>query len=794
MVRKLLIVFTVVLALILVSLFLPAREMSIEGIGKLSIGQEAAYAMPDIKVSDTFTETDGGIGVDVDAVSTGTGTGSPITVSHPTSGTNRLMLVGISAYGSSLPVVSGVTYNGVALSLVGSQQQGNYTKIWVYKLVAPDTGTHDAVVSFSTAPTEGCVVGVETFTGVDQTTPLGTFASASAGSGDTATVDVSSATGELVFDTLWTYSECTATVGAGQTQRWNTTSSHTVGAGSTEPGASTVTMSWTLSSSIYWWIIGAVPIKPVSPHVDTVSTGTGDGSSITISHTTSGTNRLMLVGISGSYSSGSPVISGVTYNGDALSLVGSQAYSNWKVWIYKLVAPDTGTHDAVVSFSTAPDQGCVVGVETFTGVDQTTPLGTFAGANGNSATATVDVSSATGELVFDTLWFYTTYTATAGAGQTQQWQTSSYMTKGSGSIEPGASTVTMSWSISGSFYWAIGAVPIKPATSAIALTSHIPDIGVGWTEVYDDSTAGTDAQVIAATDHLQAGSDENNKTQMYTAQPNPTGVNQDISITNLAGEDQDGSKGWGIFGRRTDNNNYYVVQIMPNGEAASSVKLFKRVSGVLTELGAYDATLANGTVIKLEIRNAAKKVYVNGVERISSADNALTSAGTWGIVFGGNATYAGTDSVHLRDNWHVDNFLAEEPAEVVSISVSPETKNWGTVNPGQIYSSATEEFTVTNTGNVTVNTSIQGEDATASGAPNWVLSDTASPGSDRYGLKFSFNLSSWVIIQKSTPVSFKAALGVGASDTFGLQLLTPTYISTPNKTYSAKIYITAVKA
>jgi hypothetical protein len=337
-----------------------------------------------------------------------------------------------------------------------------------------------------------------------------------------------------------------------------------------------------------------------SPDIEvdgTVSTGTGTGSTITVSHTTSGTNRLMLVGISGSYSSGSPVISGVTYNGVALSLVGSEAESNFKIWIYKLVAPATGTHDVVVSFSTLPDQGCVVGVETFTGVDQTTPLGTFASASANTGdTPTVDVSSATGELVFDTLWSYSGYTATVGAGQTQQWNTTcAPYTRGSGSTEAGASTVTMSWTISNSYHWAIGAVPIKPF------------------------------------------------------------------------------------------------------------------------------------------------------------------------------------------------------AEVVSIEVSPETKNWGTVNPGQIYSSATEEFTLTNTGNVAVNTSIQGEDATASGAPNWVLSDTATPGSDIYGLKFSFNLSSWVVIQKST-VSFKADLDVGASDTFGLQLLTPTYISTPNKTYSAKIYITAVKA
>lgn len=221
----------------------------------------------------------------VDTTTSGTGTSSPITVSHTTSGANRLILVGISGNGSSAPVVSSVTYNGVALSLVGSKvYSGRNFKIWIYKLVAPDTGTHDVVVSFSTVPDLGCVVGVVTFTGVDPTTPLGTFVSAT-GDNNAPTVNVSSATGELVFDTLWSYYATTATAGAGQTQQWNTTSSTGRGSGSTENGALTVTMSWTLSGS-YYWVIGAVSIKPVPPvpprHVPHMgrslraSAGTGD--------------------------------------------------------------------------------------------------------------------------------------------------------------------------------------------------------------------------------------------------------------------------------------------------------------------------------------------------------------------------------------------------------------------------------------------------------------------------------------------------------------------------------------
>ena len=98
-------------------------------------------------------------------------------------------------------------------------------------------------------------------------------------------------------------------------------------------------------------IAGMVAFASVSEAaigIDNVSTGTGNGSSITVSHTTAGTNRLMLVGISGWTFLGTPVVSGVTYNSVALSLVGSQGSASFKMWIYGLVAPDTGTHDVVV--------------------------------------------------------------------------------------------------------------------------------------------------------------------------------------------------------------------------------------------------------------------------------------------------------------------------------------------------------------------------------------------------------------------------------------------------------------
>ena len=54
------------------------------------------------------------------------------------------------------------------------------------------------------------------------------------------------------------------------------------------------------------------------------------------------------------------------------------------------------------------------------------------------------------------------------------------------------------------------------------LTSHTPDIGTGWTKVYDNTTAQTDAKIIASTDIVRPSDSENSKGQTYTAQPAPT--------------------------------------------------------------------------------------------------------------------------------------------------------------------------------------------------------------------------------------------------------------------------------
>jgi len=211
----------------------------------------------------------------------------------------------------------------------------------------------------------------------------------------------------------------------------------------------------------------AAPLFSSTIEVDATSSGrfSGDAS---LSHTTgTGENRLLLVGISLSELSNPPSIN-ATYAGQALSLVGSAFVdgSGSGVYIYSLINPPSGTHTVYVDYSSSPDWGSVVGVMTFTGVDQTNPLGSFAGATGDSSTPSVNVSSAAGELVFDTFMEdWGPRTAWVGGGQTQRWNNNDGGNDwaGGGSTEPGAGSVTMSWSLNFHSPFAIGAVSIKPA-------------------------------------------------------------------------------------------------------------------------------------------------------------------------------------------------------------------------------------------------------------------------------------------------------------------------------------------
>jgi hypothetical protein len=176
------------------------------------------------------------------------------------SGTDLMLTVGVSGWSpAAVDTVTGVTYGGVALTRRAQVKNNgdDFADIWC--LVNPTVGTANVVVTCSSGTQ--IVAGISCWSGVHQTTAP-TSATATGDSTATApSLTISSATGDLVLDTVAFYSSSSGamSVGAGQTSRWNVDngSANDSGCGSTEAGAASVTMSWSRgnTNNAFWSIV-----------------------------------------------------------------------------------------------------------------------------------------------------------------------------------------------------------------------------------------------------------------------------------------------------------------------------------------------------------------------------------------------------------------------------------------------------------------------------------------------------------------------------------------------------------
>ncbi len=148
---------------------------------------------------------------------------------------------------------------------------GNDQRVAIFYLKNPTTGLANVVVDFKKSH-KGPVGGVSTYTNVDQTTPLGPYNSET-GDGTALLVDVVSVASDLVYDVLTNEKDASSSVGAGQSELWNSNANinEIRGAGSSELAAGATTeMSWSLSTQKKWLVVG-VAIKSANPSRVTMS-------------------------------------------------------------------------------------------------------------------------------------------------------------------------------------------------------------------------------------------------------------------------------------------------------------------------------------------------------------------------------------------------------------------------------------------------------------------------------------------------------------------------------------------
>lgn len=213
---------------------------------------------------------------------------------------------------------------------------------------------------------------------------------------------------------------------------------------------------------------------------DAATTGsiTVASSSGSFSHTCSGINRILFVGVSVSGANG---ISSVTYNGVSMTLVASIANgTNGEASIWYLISPTSGSNSVSVTAS-GTTGGAVIGAVSLNGSHQSSPIGATNTATGTSTNPSTSVTTAEdNDWIIDCL-FATGAFLTLTPSETQRWNSPTTTCAGGGSTygpKSPAGSKSMAWTISSSVAWAHVVVAVKEGQFT-SLSQPLSLLGIG---------------------------------------------------------------------------------------------------------------------------------------------------------------------------------------------------------------------------------------------------------------------------------------------------------------------------
>lgn len=185
-----------------------------------------------------------------------TGTGSSLTKAITIAAGTDLALIAHVTQWAATDGLTGITWNGVAMTLLKSIAYASGPVTNVYYMVAPATGTHNLVASFS--GNRDATLSYTLWSGVDPVTPFtlqsgGLQYISNSGTSNTPTVTLLNPSGDVVIDTVTVLQSDTITVGTGQTQIQNITSGNTKAGISKKAGVGgSTTMYWSGSINERW--------------------------------------------------------------------------------------------------------------------------------------------------------------------------------------------------------------------------------------------------------------------------------------------------------------------------------------------------------------------------------------------------------------------------------------------------------------------------------------------------------------------------------------------------------------
>lgn len=324
----------------------------------------------------------------------------------------------------------------------------------------------------------------------------------------------------------------------------------------------------------------------MSVAVDAVGPGSGGaaatGTSLSWSHTCTGSNLLLVVGVAVGIATDTGITASVTCNGNAMNTSalfkvesdGQHSHTAGYIQMFYFAGPNVGSNSIAVSTSSSVD--ITAGSISFTGVDQTTPVGTPVTASddntGGTKPPTATVSSAAGNMVVDALCYGQ---AIDGATGTLQWVNStpnfnSAAGNAAQSTYAGASSVTIGYNTSGLDWWGLVGVSINSAPQTPTVTTQaVTNIA--------ETTATGNGTVVS-----DGGSTITQRGVCWSTSANPTTSNSTATTSGTTGVYSVSMTGL------TDNTLYHVraYAINANGTAYGSDVTFQHVTVPLSWISA----------------------------------------------------------------------------------------------------------------------------------------------------------------------------------------------------------------
>lgn len=174
----------------------------------------------------------------------------PATSHDSGAGTNLYLVVDVLYTDTMGGVIDSATYAGTNVPILGTQAlTGSAWYLRTFGLKNPASGANDLVLHHAICgASQAIVVGIRTYAGVDQTTPVSGFTSATSVDAEapfTGALTVSSATGDLVVAALGCSNAGTSTCDG--TERYDVQHDRPL-AGCDVAGAASVTITWTPSA------------------------------------------------------------------------------------------------------------------------------------------------------------------------------------------------------------------------------------------------------------------------------------------------------------------------------------------------------------------------------------------------------------------------------------------------------------------------------------------------------------------------------------------------------------------